>query len=558
MSPKVLIRQNGILVDSNYQPLKPRLKQLKKAIQDAKEREDDDELEALENKLDALIEDAKILIELGGLCLVFLEPPHSETWNILKSTLSHDRYEIEHPYVYEDKGIGFRVKKVVTRGWPSCIFASARDESQWKVWPEIQSRFSVISPNIIPEKFQEGNILISQRKSLPTRMKRKVIVSAQQEEIANKCARYLMQHVKNNMNQDPDEHKDPFWIPYGLILGLALPSEKGTDNRTASRIFSYLRMVALVRSHLRCKMRYYDEGLVIPILADLHETLHILQNVSGIPDNKLTMFKDYYWPCYQSKFKETDGMPRVSHDGKKRESVFGITNKEFCEYYKEKTDKILQTRQFRETYVEDWYNNGLIELVDSEINAKQHISYPILMKPEENKEVEGEENKVRDSTDNNNNNASDNSDDGVYDLDRVFKIGVLGDSAQSPIDLQPKPIVVQKKFNEIPQNWLELQLLGFFRLEIGEADFSDQSDLFDVCQMYDEKGSKICVCQFFHKYRTSSKYDTLNSYFVNGISYKNYKKYTGLPIDSEPHEAKDCKTIGDWLKSPMTPILYTN
>ena len=80
--------------------------------------------------------------------------------------------------------MGFKVKKIVTRGWPSCIFASARDESQWKIWPEIQSRFLVISPNIIPEKVREGNILISQRKSLPRRIKEKIIVSSLEEDIS--------------------------------------------------------------------------------------------------------------------------------------------------------------------------------------------------------------------------------------------------------------------------------------------------------------------------------------------------------------------------------------
>lgn len=35
MTSKVIVRQNGLLTDSNYQPLKPQLKDLKKAIEDA-------------------------------------------------------------------------------------------------------------------------------------------------------------------------------------------------------------------------------------------------------------------------------------------------------------------------------------------------------------------------------------------------------------------------------------------------------------------------------------------------------------------------------------------
>ena len=39
------------------------------------------------------------------------------------------------------EGMGFSVKKVVTRAWPACIFCSAKDESKWPEWPEIAADF---------------------------------------------------------------------------------------------------------------------------------------------------------------------------------------------------------------------------------------------------------------------------------------------------------------------------------------------------------------------------------------------------------------------------------
>lgn len=332
MSPKVIVRQRGVLVDSEYNPLKPRLLELKKEIRRCQQNENLDREEQLKAELDELKEDAKVLIELKGQCLVFLEPPHTETWNILKATLSHDRYEIEHPYVYEVPGFGFTVKNIVTRGWPSCIFASATNESRWSIWPEIQSRFLVISPNMVPEKVHEGNILISQKMSLPDRIQNKIIVSPKEKELAKKCAMYLLQHVKNTMTQDLDKQTNPFWIPYGLILGLALPWERGTDNRITKRIFSFLRMITLSRAHLRCTLQYGDENLIISNLADLHEALHIMQNLSGIPNYKLSMYKEYYLPCYQMKNVQQGGRPDISKDGKKEEKVFGLNNKGFCDY----------------------------------------------------------------------------------------------------------------------------------------------------------------------------------------------------------------------------------
>lgn len=112
MTPKVIIRQSGILIDSNHQPVEDKIKELKRKIKDANNKSD--EKEDLEQKLSHLYSETKVLIDLRGKLWVFLEPPHHETWAILEPILSHDDFEIEHPYVYEVQGMGFTVKKVVT------------------------------------------------------------------------------------------------------------------------------------------------------------------------------------------------------------------------------------------------------------------------------------------------------------------------------------------------------------------------------------------------------------------------------------------------------------
>src|SRR5215207_4735651 len=69
----------------------------------------------------------------------------------------------------------------------------------------------------------------------------------------------------------------PLWLNtcYGLTLGKE--ERRRTDNRVTNRIFSFLRMVTISRTHLRCRFQYWDESLIIPSIVDLHETLHIKQ-----------------------------------------------------------------------------------------------------------------------------------------------------------------------------------------------------------------------------------------------------------------------------------------
>ena len=99
--------------------------------------------EQINEEIEKLYKDAKTLIDLRGKILVFLEPPKKDVWDILKPILSHDSPEIEFPFVNQTDRKGHQTKNVVVRGWPSCIFCSARDESKWEVWPEIKSRFLI-------------------------------------------------------------------------------------------------------------------------------------------------------------------------------------------------------------------------------------------------------------------------------------------------------------------------------------------------------------------------------------------------------------------------------
>ena len=63
MSPKVIVRQNGILVDSNNEPIEERIKDLKRAIRKAEEDKNRDEEDKLSDELEQTYYLAKSLFE---------------------------------------------------------------------------------------------------------------------------------------------------------------------------------------------------------------------------------------------------------------------------------------------------------------------------------------------------------------------------------------------------------------------------------------------------------------------------------------------------------------
>ena len=287
-----------------------------------------------------------MLIDLSNKILVFLEPPHPETWTILKPILSHDTLEIEHPYVYKaDKSL--EVKHIVTRGWPACIFCSARDDSSWSMWPEIQSRFFIASPNMIKQKYQDSNILIAQKKGLPSFVQEQLIVSKEDIDLAKDCILILRDELLSNL-------KDNVWIPFYSILSESLPSEKGSDVRVAGRIFSLLNLITKINSINRPKLITENETLAITLLSDLEEVLKLTHNITGIPSYKLDFFTDIFVPLYLSK-KEPLNKDDVVED---RIAVY--TN-EIAEFYKERKGKSLTADAIKKTYLIELKNNGLID-----------------------------------------------------------------------------------------------------------------------------------------------------------------------------------------------------
>ena len=479
MSPKVIIRQNGILVDKNNEPLKPVIKALKREIREEKDKgneADKDKSEELEDRIDELYRDARILIELTGTLFVFLEPPHPEMWNILKPILSHDEYEIEHPYVEKIEGTGYTVKKIITRGWPACIFCSAKDESKWPAWPEIQSRFLITSPSMIVEKYLEANLLIGQKMGLPKLMQEAVVLSPTQIEIAKKCVLYLNSEIQKLGAYT----KNPVWIPFGRILSEFLPSDKGTDNRTAKRIFSFLNLITLARAHLRGRLVYGDDILIISDLEDLDEVLHITQNTTGIPAYKLLFYKEVFLPLYGSK-------TQPNTDGSKQEKVIGVTTRELCDFFHDKRRKPITSNNMKGTYINELINTGVIDSEDSVLDMRQKIYYPIVDFHFEELNKDKINPEIKDS----------------LKSDRMDNI------------LQHPKLMMPKNCRIIPDNWLKMEIFDLIRYPIK----------LDRFELYGNEKDRSCICQFVKNYE---KDGYLNGYFSKPNSHNYHSNHFGI------------------------------
>jgi hypothetical protein len=413
MSPKVIIRQDSVLVDTDtLRPIQTDIDDLKKQI---KKESDEKKREKLEKRLQNLFDNARPLIDLRGKIYVFLEPPSPELWNIIKPIMSHDNYIIEHPYVESNTFQGIHVRSIITLGFPAFIFCTAKDESKWEQWDEIVSRSLIMSPNMSGKKYRAANILNAHQLGLPTAMKEVLIISRKEVELAKKCILYMKNTImeaattQSSLNGDRElQYDNPVWIPYYEILGATLPADKGTEMRINRRLILLLRIIALTKSDSRYQVIFNSQTLTIAAVEDLSETLYIMQNSTGLPPYKVKFFHEVFYPLCKERLeekleeyhaqkniiievKENSELNKVAilDAGAPVASSVRLTANEICDFYNRLNPRSpINSDNLRKTYLNELTFAGFIEALDVREGNTKKVYYPIVSP------AEGEQKKI--------------------------------------------------------------------------------------------------------------------------------------------------------------------
>jgi hypothetical protein len=478
MSAKVLVRDKGILVDKNLNPIEDKIRELKnKAKRLPTNKSHEEEKEQINEELEKLYKDAKTLIDLRGKILVFLEPPQKEVWEILKPILSHDSFEIEFPFVNQTDREGHQTKNVVVRGWPSCIFCSARDESNWPLWPEIKSRFLITSPNMVSQKYQESTKILSSRYGLPNIIQQQTIISDIEVDQAKQCILLIKQKI-NQLKLKNNNRKISVWIPYLQLLQKELPANKGTDVRFVKRIFAFLNIVPIVKLNLRKVLVLEGEISVIADLQDLKEVLSITQNFDGLPKFKADCFNEIFYPCFLKKIK-----PESNADDKEEE-IIAVTTRELCDYFKEIHKKPISTDNLKHTYLNQFINDGIIDYTKSKIDIRQNIYYPLVTEKISNISIK----------------------------DRIDNLS------------QENPLIYEKIIKEITQSWIFCEIMKLIRCRLDFTNLqlidyvnnNKNFQLFDSLQKGGEQnkigeGKNLTIGKFTQKYFTHNEISPIDN-----------------------------------------------
>jgi len=176
LSPTALVHGYGDLFDRNdnkidladkptKQKVKEELLELYRDVKDKKVDKDrvNAEFEEAKKEWTERLKDARYVVDLREKILVFLEPPHIETYNKLRPILSHDKEEISYRFTDKEAQGKLRTAHVVIRGWPATIFCSTEE----RYIEDLATRGFTITPEMGPEKYQAGIQVVGEKKALP-------------------------------------------------------------------------------------------------------------------------------------------------------------------------------------------------------------------------------------------------------------------------------------------------------------------------------------------------------------------------------------------------------
>jgi hypothetical protein len=360
MSPTAFIHARGTLVNENNESIEFKLEELRMRLVNDKEHERE-----VKKEIQDLVSKSKTLIDLQGKIMVFLDSPNIELWDRLKPILSHDKLEIEFRITDKGKNSNLIVKNIVIRGWPACIFCSAKNERKSSIWEEIETRFLITSPNTEISKYKKANNLTTLKFGIPD-FASDIISPAEDE----KFTKYWINKIREQIQRASNSNKNPIWNPFQEIISESLPSNEGITMRNATRFMTLCNIETLVNSDKNYSIEFItNSGMkchyVITSLSDIENVIKMMGSISVIPLEKLRFVTDVLESCLGEHIGE------------------GVTTEMLAVKYKQVTQKETTPKKILENFLNPLCHYGIADFVVNSNDKRQNL-YRIVTSPNSN------------------------------------------------------------------------------------------------------------------------------------------------------------------------------
>ena len=179
--------------------------------------------------------------------------------------------------------------------------------------------------------------------------------------------------------------KNNVMIPFYEILTNSLPKEKAFDMTVANRFFSYLSLLPLIqigkrpRLFVRKPENVTFQAMPFALFEDLKETIFLMQYANGVRPYVLEWFYDVFQTAFNGK---TEKDWKTVYKGKEQVMIFenriALTTEDLVKKTYEVYNKTYTKKQILESYINPLINQGYIDKVESDLDHRASIYYPLI------------------------------------------------------------------------------------------------------------------------------------------------------------------------------------
>jgi hypothetical protein len=343
-------------------------------------------IEDLNKEKSEIYKNSKKLIDLSHKILIFLDTPRINLLSILMSLLSHDKYEVEYEYV--DTNSGIKTYTNILRGWPAVIFAQAIDYSKHERWPELARRFIITNPEMnSKKKYAEAVNLIVDKFTLPDLLYQRTVCSDEEKNKVKDIIKYMSGEIRL-ISDRIVPGKNSTYAPFSEVLKSTLPKDKSSDMNAGKRFSVFLSLLPMINVSRRPAIRIHtfkNDGpvmLTVPfaLFEDLSESIYLMDYANGVQPYLLEWFYNVFLPVYEGRKEVTCKSKMLgSTEQIVYESRIALTSRELIEATAVKKGRVCTSKQLLETYLYPLMNQGYIDFVNSELDHRANIYFPVII-----------------------------------------------------------------------------------------------------------------------------------------------------------------------------------
>jgi hypothetical protein len=264
------------------------------------------------------------------------------------------------------------------------LLLQALDYSKSPRFQEYQRRFITTNPTMSKEKFDEAINLILNKSSVPDLIYQHTVVSDYQKDKAREIIKGLKEQIQAICN-DLEPGKNNVIVPFDDLIRQLIPKEKASDMTRANRLATYLSLLPLVHFNKRPRIEIGIEGdilskqtIPITIFEDLQDTNSLMKYSDGVRPYILEWYYDIFLKAYEDKGDKIDTKTNSKGETLEEPRV-ALTSQDIIKKHKEEHNETLTSKQLLESRIYPLVNHGYIDKIDSVIDKRAKIYFPVII-----------------------------------------------------------------------------------------------------------------------------------------------------------------------------------